>query len=143
MCPGVVRSISVLSPFLPPSLVDDAVVDTLSAICAQNARHAFTLSKVAVFDGGAVYLPPEPPEPLLRLMHMVWQRWPEMPPYGGQYFSVVPHVTLAIVEDEPELIARVTDFAQPFLPIHAEAGEVQLLAVRGQTWQLVHRFELA
>ena len=71
----IAAHVSLLSPFLPPPLVDDAVVDTLSAICAQNARHAF--------------------------------------------------------------------FAEPFLPIHAEAGEVQLLAVRGQTWQLVHRFELA
>jgi hypothetical protein len=55
----------------------------------------------------------------------------------------VPHVSLASVEDEPELIARATDFAQPRRPIHAEAREVQMLAARGQTWQLVHRFELA
>ncbi|HEY3061393.1 MAG TPA: 2'-5' RNA ligase family protein [Chloroflexota bacterium] len=116
---------------------------SLRRTCLCDARHTFMLARVAVFDGGAVYLRPEPSEPLLRLMHMVWQRWPEMPPYGGQYLSVVPHATLAIVADEPELVMRVTEFAQPYLPIHAEAGELQLLVVRGQTWQLVHRFELA
>jgi hypothetical protein len=55
---------------------------------------------------------------------------------------VVPHVTLAVVAHEPAQLARVAAFAQPFLPLRAEAREVQLLLVHHETWQLLHRFEL-
>jgi hypothetical protein len=139
----VAAHVTVLWPFLSPDRIDKQTVAELADICSRHPRHAFALERVAVFNGGGVYLPPQPSTCLLQLMHAVWKRWPEWPPYGGHYAEVTPHVTVAAVEDDPTLIREVVRFAEPFLPIRAEARELNLILVREDTWKLLHRFPLA
>jgi hypothetical protein len=118
---------------LPPASIDAATLDAVRDTCARHPRRPFVLPRTDVFGGSVyvnpdgqvsggmagVYLPPEPAEPLLELMQAIWQRWPECPPYQGVLERVVPHVTVAIVPNDPQQITTVVDFARPFLPIHA------------------------
>ena len=134
--------VTLLSPFLPPALVDDDAVRTLRDIASTHGQHSITLSEVAVFAGGGIYLPPDPSEQLEEMTRTIWQRWPEWPPYEGRFETVVPHVTLAIVEDDATKIDAVTEFARPWLPISAEVREFQLLRVDGRRWTILERFAL-
>jgi 2'-5' RNA ligase len=138
----VAAHVTVLAPFLAPENINQRVIDDVQKICSTHRRHHFELGRIATFGAGVVYLRPEPSEALLRLSQSIWQRWPETPPYGGQYATVIPHVTLAIVGDAPEQITRLTQFAKPFLPLHADAWEVQLMLVHDGTWEVMHRFDL-
>lgn len=134
--------VTILWPFLPPNQIDRQIVIELGEICARHPRHAFILERVAVFPGGTVHLLPEPSNALLELMHAVWKRWPEFPPYGGVHTEVIPHVTLAAVECDQAHLQQILSFAASFLPIYAEARELQVILVRDNTWTLLHRLPL-
>ncbi len=138
----VAAHVTVLWPFLAPSLIDTAVLRDIAAVCEKHPRHRFRLERLAAYPGGTVYMPPEPADLLLGLMHDVWNRWPETPPYGGIYDEVNPHVTLAVLEDRAELIPQVRSFAEPHLPIDATAEEVMLLLVENGRWRLLEQFPL-
>ena len=135
--------VTILAPFVPPSQVDRRVREDLQHICMRHQRHAFRLERVAAYPGGCVYMPPEPASALLDLMHDVWNNWPNHPPYEGQYGKVMPHVTLAIVEDHAEATAKVAAFAEPFLPLRVEARELQLFSIRDGQFELMCSFPLA
>jgi len=70
-----------------------------------------------------VYLAPEPAEPFVALTRAVWGRFPDWPPYGGQFLpEITPHVTVAwgALLDEAEV-----DLG-PRLPVRARACEAVL-----------------
>jgi 2'-5' RNA ligase len=123
--------------------VNHRVREDLRRICIGHPRHEFRLERVAAYPGGCVYMPPEPASALLDLMHDIWRNWPTYLPYEGQYGEVMPHVTLAIVEDHAEAISRVAAFAEPYLPLRVEARELQLLSIRDGKFELMCSFPLA
>jgi hypothetical protein len=51
--------------------------------------------------------------------------YPHLPPYGGAFDSIVPHVTVA--EGDPELLDEAERDVRQALPIGAETREVVLL----------------
>jgi hypothetical protein len=134
--------VTVLWPFLPPDRIDHQVLGELRAICAIYPRHAFMLERVAVFPGGGVYLPTEPSNVFVELTRAVWKRWPEYPPYRGMYAEIIPHVTVAVIKTDSEVIQQAIRFAESFLPIRAEADELQVILVHENTWTLLHRMPL-
>ena len=68
-------------------------------------------------------------------------RWPEAPPYGGQFADIVPHLTVADCE-EPQVLDRVEASVSPLLPITVRVNSVQLLVYTGDHWQQAHSFPL-
>ena len=120
-----------LFPFLPPDQIDPAA---LRELFAAHTEFDFELDRLARFDGGAVWLHPEPSGPFLELTHAVWARWPEHPPYERRHEDVIPHLTVS--ETPVDL-----DVA---LPIHAHAHEVTLLEEEepGGRWISRARFAL-
>jgi 2'-5' RNA ligase len=52
---------------------------------------------------GALYLAPEPEEPVRRLMQQLARRFPDTPPYRGEFSSPVPHMTVAKAATDDEL----------------------------------------
>jgi hypothetical protein len=111
---GIPPHVTVLAWFADAEDVDEgAVAEVLSAFRAFD----FTLDRVERFDGGTTWLRPVPAEPFNELTRAVWRRWPEYPPYGGEFEELVPHLT---VSQTP------IDVAVP-LPIACRAREVLLV----------------
>ena len=76
---------------------------------------------------GVVWLDPVPAQPFLRLTQAIWAAFPDHPPYGGAFGRVVPHLTVAQLEDA-RVMASVETLVQPLLPIAATARRVDVMA---------------
>ncbi|MEV6013635.1 2'-5' RNA ligase family protein [Streptomyces sp. NPDC051976] len=44
-----------------------------------------------------LYLVPAPDRQFRRLTQAIADRWPETPPFGGQFTDVIPHLTIALL----------------------------------------------
>lgn len=91
--PGFVHAhVTVLAPWLPhPTAADTAAV---AAVAAETPAFEVKLADLGVFPDGVVHLRPEPDAPLRRLTSRLAVAFPDVPPYGGRYDDVVPHLTL-------------------------------------------------
>ncbi len=59
-------------------------------------RFEVVFQRVGWFDREVMWLDPDPKEPFLALAAESARRWPDHPQYGGQFETVVPHVTVGI-----------------------------------------------
>ncbi|MDX6658196.1 MAG: hypothetical protein QOH62_2989 [Solirubrobacteraceae bacterium] len=122
--------VTVLHPFVGARRIDGSLVRALEEVLREFPAFDFTLTRLDRFPG-VLYAAPEPAEPFIAITEACARRWPEHPPYGGAFESIVPHLTIAetdVPESEtPSYAAR--------LPVVARAREVVLLAPgRGGTW---------
>lgn len=132
--------VTVLYPFLPLSAIDEAVHADLTALFAAQPSFDAVLAGCARFPT-VLYLQPQPSTAFQAMTHRVHHRWPEAPPYGGQFDSVIPHLTVAHSPDA-DLHARLTDEIEPHLPLRVEVTEVTLIACGGPEWVEMGRFQL-
>lgn len=86
----------------------------------------------------ALWLAPDPSGPFETLTRALWARFPDWPPFGGEFLpEITPHLTVAwgAKLDEAE------DAVVPRLPLHTRAQEAVLLAEVGpQRWKPQARF---
>lgn len=141
---GVPAHITCLYPFIAPDEIDSAVLDELRQCFERFLPFDFSLTGARRFPG-VLYLSPEPAEPFRELTLAIWDRWPNTPPYGGQYSDIVPHLCVAQIADEPQLDAVAEEFGSASagkLPIRATAREVALMDNTSGRWQLRTTFGL-
>lgn len=138
---GVPAHITVLYPFLPWQRVDDAVRAELNALFATHQAFDLQLAQLRRFPG-VLYLAPEPDALLRALTAAVAGRWPEAPPYGGQFADVVPHLTIAHSQ-EPQVFDMIESDVRGRLPIAARIASVQLIGYSGRYWNEIRSFSLA
>jgi 2'-5' RNA ligase len=124
---GVPAHLTVLCPFLPPPLIDDAVLASLAALFAAFPAFAFTLDRVGWFGDEVVWLGPSDARPFRALTSLAWEAFPSCVPYGGRYADVVPHLTIGHKEDVAALRAA-GQAVRAHLPVEAAATEVTLMA---------------
>jgi 2'-5' RNA ligase len=124
---GVPAHLTVLYPFLPPALIDDAALASLAALFAAVPAFTFTLDRVGWFGEDVVWLGPRDEAPFRALTRLACAAFPSCPPYGGQYADTVPHLTVGHLGDQAALRAA-AEAVRPSLPIEAEATHVTLLA---------------
>jgi hypothetical protein len=74
---------------------------------------------------GTLYLAPEPAEPFVQLTESIVRRWPDYPPYEGQFETTIPH--LAVAHGDAALLDESDMEITPELPIEAVAHEALLL----------------
>jgi 2'-5' RNA ligase len=86
-----------------------------------------------------LWLDPQPAAPIVELVHEVASRWPEYPPFGGEFADVVPHVTLADRRDPESLIDLVAD-VEPQLPLHEAVSALTLMRLLDNRWTLDAHF---
>ena len=91
---GVPAHITVLYPFMPPEEITPMVANQVRAVALACAAFDFQLSRVGLFRD-ALYLAPAPSNPFIALTAALARQFPEYPPYGGQFRTVVPHLTVA------------------------------------------------
>ena len=141
---GMPAHVTVLYPFMPPERITDSVVRKVRDLLSSLAAFEFRLARIGRFPSVALYLAPEPARPFIELTQAVVRAFPEYPPYGGQYDTIVPHLTVAQGSDadqdfaEAELAA-----ALPRSGIEASSREVVLIENSSGRWERMHSFRLA
>ncbi|HEU4664026.1 MAG TPA: 2'-5' RNA ligase family protein [Dokdonella sp.] len=140
---GVPAHITVLSPFMPPERIDDVVIERVRAACATVPAFAFELADVARFAATA-YLAPQPAAPFVALTRALVRAFPDYPPFGGQFETIIPHLTVAH-GDAAEAERAATELAAIMRdrgPIASRCAAVTLLENSSGTWRRMHGFAL-
>lgn len=140
---GIPAHVTILFPFMAPNHVTDAVLARARAIIALAEAFAFALADVRRFPQ-TLYLAPEPAEPFIGLTEALVRAFPEYPPYGGAFATVVPHVTVAHgdegrqADSERELRSSLARAGR----ISARCSDVVLIENSSGRWQRMHAFPL-
>jgi 2'-5' RNA ligase len=140
--PGIPAHVTLLFPFRPAELVDDALLAELRELFAGAKPFDVEFRRVGLFDEVA-YLAPAPAEPFVELTRTLVERYPEHPPYGDEGFDrIVPHLTI-VNRSPPELLYEVAGALMRELPIRAAFREATLLEEgKDEVWRLGARFPL-
>ena len=142
---GVPAHFTILYPFKPPSELTAAVVGTLNDLFLRFPPFTIALSELRRFPE-VLYLTPRPTEPIKQLIQATAERFPETPPYKGEFAEVIPHLTIAQVNDSQRLNAITADFqraAQDRLPLQVSVSEVTLMDNESGLWRVRAAFRLA
>ena len=142
---GVPAHVTVLFPFVPPSAITAATLESLAAAVASVGAFDCEFPVTAWFGSDVLWLAPRPDEPFRRLTRAVTAAFPGYRPYGGTIDDVVPHLT---VGDRPsggaaDLRAAETE-VRPLLPVAAQVGRVWLMTggAAAGSWRNVAEFRL-
>lgn len=141
---GVPAHVSVLFPFLAPDLIDESALAAVRETVRTLPRFDLTFARTAWFGDQVLWLAPEPDRPLRDLTAALYARFPQTPPYGGEFDDVVPHLTVGHDATREVLDAAAAAVA-PHLPIRARVSAVTLIAGRpepGDSWHRVADFPL-
>ena len=91
---GIPPHVTVLFPFVPPSLLSTDDLEALNLIFQSISSFEFSVGDVGWFGDDTLYLKPEPTSAFVNLTEHVRRRFPEYLPYEGQFETVVPHLTI-------------------------------------------------
>jgi 2'-5' RNA ligase len=137
---GVPAHVTILFPFLPAEGLLADVRRELAAIAATQAPFDLRFERVGRFPG-VVYLVPEPAAPFVRLTDAFVARYPDLPPYGGAFDEVIPHLTLAESGEAP--LDDVAAAAQRVLPFRHRIASLEVLVEGGESpWRTQWRLPL-
>ena len=131
--------ITVLAPWVvAPTQAD---LDLVGEIAAQVEPTLVTLSEVEEFVGGVIHLRPEPAEPFGKLTSALSERYPDHPPYAGEFPDPVPHLTL----DHPAggvTLDEVRDRMEALLPITFTLERLDLQWWANNDCRLLHSWAI-
>lgn len=137
---GMPAHITINYPFTPRPIQVD-----LQELFSGYPSFEFMLSGVDRWPD-VLYLAPEPSTPFVALIEHVVRRFPGSPPYGGRIPDVVPHLTVAHIQD-PEVLMRVAeefgDASAGRLPVTARLEELWLVDNRKGRWRKRMRLPLS
>ncbi|MCZ0991511.1 2'-5' RNA ligase family protein [Streptomyces diastatochromogenes] len=137
---GVPAHVTVLFPFLDASRIDQGVCTAIGEVLDRHQSFEVRFERCGRFPG-VLYLAPEPDTPFRRLTEAFVARWPENPPFDGQFDDVVPHLTVAQGQDEDVLEKAEADLLGR-LPVVAHVSSVDLLVHDGTRWRQRGSFPL-
>jgi len=118
--------VTLVYPFAPLEAVDADVRTGLRELFSPVKPFRFELVEPRRFPS-VLYLRPDPGEPFGDLIEALVRRFPEYPPYEGEFAEPLPHLTVAQSDDEA-LLGRIESELAPGLPIRARASEAVLMA---------------
>lgn len=135
---------TILYPFKSPRELTTDVIQSLDELFSKFPGFGASFMESRRFPG-VLYLSPEPDEVFQRLTKIVTNRFPETPPYGGQFADIIPHLTVAQVSDPERLDEIAAEFerkARVRLPIQASVKETALMDNESGRWKVRMRFPL-
>ena len=91
---GVPAHITLIFPFVPATRLDQQTVGSLEEIIRETAPFEFELRDAARFPT-TLFLVPDPSAAFARLTEAIVRQFPDYPPYGGAFDTIVPHLTVA------------------------------------------------
>ena len=113
---GIPLHITLLFPFG----LGESGLDTLFA---RWSPLRFSLTRVETFPD-AVWLAPEPADELRERILEVYARYPQYPPYEGEFPDPVPHATVGQPGDVAEAVRAA---AEPLLPVEFDVRAATLM----------------
>jgi hypothetical protein len=123
---GMAPHITLLVPFVPAPLLDDALESRVRHVLARHNPFDYQLDRVERWPGGILYLAPQPALHFVKLAEALIAEFPDYPPYDGEHDEVIPHATVA-VSDDPGLLDRIAHELEPKLPIACRASSAELV----------------
>lgn len=115
--------ITLLGPWIPQPTTAD--LEKVAAIAHATSSFEYSLRSLGTFPDGIIYLDPLPTEPFTLLTAKLTAAFPDHPPYGGAFGSVVPHLTLDQASDEVS-IESVTRSLGEVVPTTTRATRIDL-----------------
>jgi len=129
---GVPAHITVLFPFASPERITPARLEALRAIAASVRVFAFRLA-------------PEPVESFVALTEALALKFPEFPPYGGEFDTIIPHLTVA--QGTPEELRAAERELRAAWPVQGievpPCSQVSLIENSSGRWKPMSEFALA
>jgi len=138
---GIPAHVTVLFPFLDPDAIDRSVREALALIAARAQPFDVRFERVGRFPE-VVWLAPDPVAPFAALTAAIAARWPDHPPYGGAFETVIHHLTVADGAPNETLVALEEHLAAG-LPIGQRVVELTLATRRSGTWTVVEHIRSA
>jgi hypothetical protein len=129
---GMPAHITALLPFLDEARLNADVTQRLATLCARHPVLDVEFGRFGRFPG-VLYLDPEPSDGLRRLTLAIAEEWPEAPPYGGAFASVIPHLTVAEGADA-DMKPQIEEEIRAGLPVRARLAEAALFVFDGARW---------
>jgi hypothetical protein len=120
---GAGPHVTILYPFLPCEELGPVDRTELAAIVGRVPVFEVRFERVRRL-ADLVWIEPEPAEPFAALTAAVVDRWPDHPPYGGTFATVIPHLTL--VESEIAPLGAIEDAAARVAPFVRRAQRLEL-----------------
>ncbi|MEU6277124.1 2'-5' RNA ligase family protein [Streptomyces populi] len=137
---GMPPHVTVLFPFLHESRLDGGTLAAVGDVIGRHRSFETGFERCGRFPG-ILYLAPEPDAPFRALTEAVADRWPETPPFGGEFAEVVPHLTVAQGQDDAVLDEAEADL-RGRLPVVTRVGSVDLMVHDGSRWRQRASFAL-
>jgi 2'-5' RNA ligase len=140
---NVPAHVTILYPFMPPTEVDALVLEQIASIARSIPCFEYRLAETRRFPV-ALYLAPQPDDSFSALMDALYQAFPDYPPFGGKFSTVVPHVTVAHA-DEPLLCEIEVELRIALASVGGVAArchELVLIENSSGRWEEMHRFAL-
>ena len=129
--------VTVLYPFVRPDRLGEAGVHELRTLFGRIAAPELEFRGFGTFED-VLWLAPSDASSIITMTEIVVERWPEAPPYGGLYPTIVPHLTIA-AGPGAEHLSHVRNDVARHLPIRSRPCDVHLLKLRDR-WRTVERF---
>lgn len=136
---GMPPHVTLLYPFLADEALRAEHLRALRAVLAAFQPFDFVLGEFAEFPASAtspsvLYLAPKPADRFRDITTAIVARFPDHPPYGGRFPTIIPHLTVA--EDAGAPLAEIRAEIEPTLPIRARAAEAHLMLYGSRGWRL-------
>lgn len=139
---GVPAHITLIYPFIPPTSITDEDRQQLADLFSSFLAFNFSLAEVQRFPD-VLYLAPEPNDNIVKLIQLIASKFPEYPPYGGQFPEIIPHLTIAQSGDTKlleKIHGDISPAALETLPISMKVTEISLLEQSNGYWKQTQLF---
>lgn len=130
--------ITLLYPFTDSDLLVSGRIAQVRHALASFGPFDGELDRVSRFqrpDDVVLWLAPREPEPFIAVTEALRNEFPAHPPYGGEFESIVPHLTVA-VNGDPGVLASVEAELKDQLPISIRAEAIALFEHTELWWKL-------
>lgn len=141
---GIPAHITLLYPFLDREAITRKSVTEVREVFQSFQPFDFFFAEARRFPG-VLYLHPQPKIEFIRMTLALVNHFPDHPPYKGAYSSIVPHLTVAHVDDAVALEAIAVEFqshAGSYLPMKSRVEEIWLMVKRNGKWSKHTSFAL-
>jgi 2'-5' RNA ligase len=143
---GMPPHVTLIYPFTDDSRLASGRISEVQAVVRRFRSFEFSFAEVRRFDNlpreSYVWLAPTPALPFVEMVEALAEAFPEHPPFGGAFPTIVPHLTVAASTDETKL-RHVEASLSASLPIKASATTVSIMEQVDGTWRLVADAPLA
>jgi 2'-5' RNA ligase len=141
---GMPPHVTLLFPFVDDAVLVTGQIRQIRGILESFEPFDFVLDELREFappgtTAPVLYLAPDPAVPFEEVTAALAGAFREYPPYGGEFTTVIPHLTVAHDHEAP--LAEIRADVAPALPIGARAEEAWVMRQGDDGWHTACRIE--